>query len=75
MVLDDQIVRVVLVIEEGSSGEAPEFLFEGLAQIEVGELSILIVVELMVAVEDGSLVKIILNFFVGVVAVESLLCF
>ena len=36
MVLDDQIIGIVLIVEEGSSGETPKFLFKGLAQIKVG---------------------------------------
>ena len=75
MVLNDQVVGVVLIVEEGSGGETPEFLFEGLAQIEVCKLSILIVVKLMVAIENGSLIKIVNIFFIWIVAVKIFLCF
>ena len=64
MVLNDQVVGVVLIVEEGSGGETPKFLLESLTQIEVGKLSILIMVKLMVAIENGSLIKIVNIFFI-----------
>ena len=75
MVLNDQIVGIILIVEESSCGETPKFLFKGLAQIEVGKLSILIMVELMVAIENGSLIKIVYIFFIWIVAVKIFLCF
>jgi len=58
MGMDDHPVVFILILDDSARLEAPQFLHEGLAHIQSGELLILLVMKMVVAVKDGSLVKI-----------------